>query len=157
MITSFIIGEMDRTVKTVLHRNVPPWGRISGVTSNQFLDLACQWAFDHESLLVSDEMFLPPVKNRGLSDSEIHRIKNELEGVHIQNHSVIGGWADFSILRPTFGNYIRRTRPDEYRRAHEINTAWCREGKNITASQLAIELGLSERDGRYLLSALNWV
>jgi hypothetical protein len=121
------------------------------VTNDMFLDLACQWAFDHGALLVQDDEFLPLVRSRGASDVEIERIKADLErrGA-ITNHSVVNGWADFSVTKRAFSQYIRNKMPKPFRQAQALYRA-----KPLTATLLSEELKISERDASYILTALS--
>src|SRR5947209_5712665 len=73
------------------------------MSSNEFLERACSWAFEHGTMSIDDDDFLPEIKREGLSEASIIRLKTDLErrGV-IENHHVIGGMRDFRLNRATF-------------------------------------------------------
>jgi hypothetical protein len=122
------------------------------MTRDMFLDLACQWAFDHGALLVQDDEFLALIRSRGASDAGIERIKADLErrGAII-NHCVVTGWADVSVTKRAFSQYIRKKMPKLlFRRAQALYSV-----KPLTATQLSEELDISERDASYILTALS--
>jgi hypothetical protein len=125
-------------------------------SADKFLDLACKWAYDHRTLLVPDDQFLPIVKSCGAADSDIHRTKTELEGSgSIVNHRIVTGPSDFTISMKAFSQYVRKTIPvARLSRARELRDAHLRGGKPFTSTLLARELEVSELEGSYILTAL---
>jgi hypothetical protein len=127
------------------------------MTSGDFLEFACKWAFEHDTTLVSDSDFLPAIRSTGISDDLILNYKRELQqrGA-IFNHCIIGGWKDFTINRNIFHKYVRKSIPDSVERARALFASWKNSitGGQFTSSYLAKELGISERDAHYILDLL---
>jgi|ERR1035437_6997272 hypothetical protein len=127
------------------------------MTSAEFLNLACQWAFEHDTTLIDDFSFLPCIRSRGVSDEAINRFKRDLErrGA-LTNHSVIGGWNGFTLSRGVFHQHVRQTIPRPVlRRAKSLHERWMHSpGEPFTSLYLAEQLDISERHAHYILDLL---
>lgn len=127
------------------------------MTSTEFLDLACQWAFKHDTTLVHDSEFLPSIRATGVSDNDIFNFKRELQqrGV-FSNHGIIGGWKDFTLSRNIFHRYVRKSIPEAVKRAQTLFDSYKNSttGGQFTSLYLAKELGISERHAHYILDLL---
>ena len=129
------------------------------LSSAEFQQMACALAFERGTLLVGDDDFLPQVRERGLTDDDIARYKEELERSRaIRNHRVIDGMKDFDIRRSAFRQYVRTvTDPEIMRQAQAIFKRW-RSGRNgtLSAAELARELDIPELHAKYLLDLLTF-
>src|ERR1700722_12108837 len=83
--------------------------RNARMTPEEFLDLACKLALDHEERMVNEEQFHPILLERGLSAIEIESLTVTLAARHkIERLPFVGGSADFEISKPAFMDYVLR-------------------------------------------------
>jgi hypothetical protein len=111
----------------------------------EFLDLACELGVANRERIVNDSQFHPLLKDRGLSDAEIERLKAILAAQgKIVRSAVDGGY--FEIAKQVFVDYaIREVPASTVNRARELCAEWVRPGGgDATAQRLATELSLPE-------------
>jgi hypothetical protein len=129
------------------------------LSTAEFLQMACALAFERGTVLIEDDDFLPKLRERGLTDEDIARYKEELErNSAIRNHHVIGGMKDFDVRKAPFRRYVRTvTSPEIMRQAQAIIKRW-QSGRNgaLSADELARELDIPELHAKYLLDLLAW-
>ena len=116
------------------------------MTPEEFLDLACKLALDHEERMVNEEQFHPILLERGLSAIEIESLTVTLAARHkIERLPFVGGSADFEISKPAFMDYVLRTLPEgTVNKGLELCKTWGqRGGREVNAQLLATELSLS--------------
>ena len=114
------------------------------MTPEEFLDLACKLALDHEERMVNDAQFHPILRKRGLSAREIESLTASLEtSGRIDPLPAGGGY--FEITKPVFVRYVLRPVPTSTtNKALELCKAWRQPGAgDATAERLATELSLS--------------
>jgi hypothetical protein len=126
-------------------------------TSVRFLELACRWAYDHHTLFIEDDAFLPEIKSQGVSDNRIQQFKEELgrQGA-IKNHRVVTGMRDFEISQGIFRQYLQRVLPAAtLAKARTLYESWKRSPKGPFSATIFVEhLGVSETEATYYLEAL---
>ena len=126
-------------------------------TGAQFLEVVCRWAYDHHTLFIEDQAVLSQFQSQGMSDSDIQRLKEELErGGAIKNRRVIGGMRDFELSRGVFRRYLQRTLPPaNVAKARELYESWqCSSGGTFSVASFVKHLGVSEKEASYYLEAL---
>lgn len=127
------------------------------LTSPQFLELAFRWAYDHHTRFIEDDQFLPLVKSQGASDSDIERLKEQLEGKGaIENLHWLGGMRDFKIAPTQFRHYLKRVLPPEkLAKARALYESSRRSGHSSFSASVFVEhLGVSEDEASYYLEVL---
>jgi hypothetical protein len=129
------------------------------LSSTEFLERACQRAYENGTLFVQDDSLLPELKAAGVSDAALHRIKQDLEDRgDLTNHRVVGGFADFSLDRRVFLNYAKRRIPSHtLGKAQQLFDQWKRQGAAdgpFTAEYLSQKLNIPDPPARYLVELL---
>jgi len=124
------------------------------LTSIQFLQLACRWAYDHHTLSIDDDEFLPQIKKQGVSDNDIDRLKKELEGQGvITNYYSLDRLRDFALSKSVFRRYLRQVLPAAtLAKARSLHEDWKHSPHGpFDASVFVEHLGVSEAEASYTL------
>jgi hypothetical protein len=127
------------------------------MTSADFLNLACRWAFEHGTKFIQENEFPPSIRSMGVSDEKILRFRRDLEQRgFLTNLEVIGGWNGFTLTDSVFHRYVRSVIPKSViQRAAALCASRMRSpGEPLTATYLAEQLGVPELNAQYILELL---